>query len=131
MSVPTQTQGEVRIAIVRDPALVRTVPLVAAAVARRADCPESTIEEIRLAAGEACAVMIGVDEGGQASSDQVEVRIDTDRAITVSVTGRVVGDDSGFAEIGLDPWALLRGLSEDLTVSDDGDLTTVTLSWPR
>jgi hypothetical protein len=129
MPLPTQAHGEVRIAIARDPALVRTVRLVAAAVARRADCAESLIEEIRLAAGEACAVMIGVD--GQGSEDRIQVTIGTERAVTVSVTGRVGGDDAAFAEIGLDPWALLRGLSEDLTVSEDGALTTVTLYWPR
>src|SRR3712207_5843192 len=138
MPLPTETHGEVRIAIARDPALVRTVRLVAAAVARRADCAEAVIEEIRLAAGEACAVMIGGDEGnGQGPAEpsnpgeQVHITIGTERSVTVSVTGRVVSDDTGFAEIGLDPWALLRGLSEDLTVSEDGDLTTVTLSWPR
>ncbi len=129
--MPTQTHGEVRIAIARDPALVRTVRLVAAAVARRADCPESLIEEIRLAAGEACAVMIGVDGQGSGDRNQIEVTIGTERAVTVSVTGRVVSDDAAYAELGLDPWALLRGLSEDLTVTEDGALTTVTLYWPR
>ncbi len=52
----------VTIAIARDPSLVRTVRLVAAAVARRAAVHEAMIEEIRLAVGEACAVMIGIDE---------------------------------------------------------------------
>ena len=52
---PLRPQGDVTIAIARDPALVRTVRLVAAAVARRAACEDSLIEEIRLAVGEACA----------------------------------------------------------------------------
>ena len=131
MSVATQSRDGVRIAIVRDPALVRTVRLVAAALARRADCSELLIEEIRLAVGETCAVMIGVEEVGQASEEQVEVNIDSDGGVfAVTVTGRVESDtDSGFAEIGLDPWALLRGLSEDLTVAEKAGLTTVKLSW--
>jgi hypothetical protein len=131
MPVASRTHGEVRIAIARDPALVRTVRLVAAAVARRADCAESLVEEIRLAAGEACAIMIGLEEPAEKSDEQVAVTITTDSAVTVEVTGRVGGDDSGFAEIGLDPWALLRGLSEDLTVSEADGLTTAKLSWPR
>ena len=131
MSVATQSHGGVRIAIVRDPALVRTVRLVAAALARRADCADLVIEEIRLAVGETCAVMIGVEDSVLDSDEQVEVGISTDAGkFTVTVAGRVESDaDSGFAEIGLDPWALLRGLSEDIAVAEADGLTTVRLCW--
>jgi serine/threonine-protein kinase RsbW len=131
MSVATQPQGGVRVAIARDPALVRTVRLVAAALARRSECPEPLIEEIRLAIGEACAVMIGLEEADQGSDEQIEIKIHTDGDFSATVTGRVGDDDGNFAEIGLDPWALLRGLCEDLTVDEDGAVTTVGLSWPR
>jgi hypothetical protein len=50
------------VAITRDPALVRTVRLVAAAVARRTGRDEEFVEEVRLAVGEACALLIGEDE---------------------------------------------------------------------
>jgi hypothetical protein len=50
------------VAISRDPALVRTVRLVAAAVARRTGRDEEFVEEVRLAVGEACALLIGEDE---------------------------------------------------------------------
>jgi serine/threonine-protein kinase RsbW len=130
MPVATKADGDVTIAIARDPALVRTVRLVAAAVARRADCSDTRIEEIRLAVGEACAVMIGQSETGHESEDRVKVRLQTDHAFTITVTGRLADDESGFAEIGLDPWALLEGLSEELKVSENDGVTNLSLTWP-
>lgn len=131
MAVATQTQGDVCIAITRDPALVRTVRLVAAAVARRADCPDGVIEEIRLAVGETCAVMIGGEETEEGSEERVEVVLRAEDGFRVTVTGRAAGDDSAFGDIGLDPWALLRGLCDDLEVLAQGESTTVHMSWPR
>jgi hypothetical protein len=55
---PARAKVGVSIAISRDPSLVRTVRLVAAAVARRASSNEELVEEVRLAVGEACAVMV-------------------------------------------------------------------------
>ena len=130
MSVATQTQGDVTIAITRDPALVRTVRLVAAAVARRAACKDSLIEEIRLAVGEACAVMIGADEVAVAGDEQIQVQLQTEGQFKVTVTGRVDGVDSAFADIGVDPWALLQGLSDDVVVTEDAGVTQLTMSWP-
>src|SRR3954463_8257613 len=127
----TNGTGDVTIAIARDPALVRTVRLVAAAVARRADCPDTLVEEIRLAVGEACAVMIGANHRVETPQEQVEVRIRAASPFAVTVTGRVEAEEPGFEDIGLDPWALLRGISEDLTVSDDHGTTTLEMSWGR
>lgn len=125
-----QAQGDVTIAIARDPALVRTVRLVAAAVARRADCKDSLVEEIRLAVGEACAVMIGFDEIRGGSEEQVRVVLASGPDFRVTVTGRVDEDDSGFGDIGLDPWALLGGLSDDLSVEERDGVTSLRMSWP-
>jgi Histidine kinase-like ATPase domain len=130
MSVATQTEGDVTIAITRDPALVRTVRLVAAAVARRAACKDSLIEEIRLAVGEACAVMIGSEETAFDTDEQIAVRLHTEGQFRVTVTGRVDGVDSGFADVGVDPWALLQGLSDDVKVTETDGVTTLTMSWP-
>jgi hypothetical protein len=129
MTAAVQSDPEVSIAIARDPSLVRTVRLVAAAVARRADCEDSLIEEIRLAVGEACAVMIGLDDGPGRSDGHVGVRIRATGRFEVTVSGRVEGDDDGYAELGVDPWALLRGLCEDLEVNEDGDATVLRMSW--
>jgi anti-sigma regulatory factor (Ser/Thr protein kinase) len=124
----------VTIAIARDPSLVRTVRLVAAAVARRAAVHEAMIEEIRLAVGEACAVMIGIDEADLAadthSSDQVVVRLTLDEGLDASIEGRVADLSSDLAGLDLNPWALLQGLSDQLTVQDGGGRTTVSMSWP-
>jgi serine/threonine-protein kinase RsbW len=124
------TPGDVTIAIARDAALVRTVRLVTAAVARRSDCKDAVVEEIRLAVGEACAVMIGADGASAGSADQVEVVLSATKGFHVTVTGRVEGDDPGFRDIGLDPWALLGGLSEDLTVTEHDGVTELRMSWP-
>ncbi len=99
-------------------------------MARRADCEDSLIEEIRLAVGEACAVMIGLEEPGERAEGQVEVRIRAAEKFAVTVTGRVDSDDTDFEDIGLDPWALLRGLCEDLAVSENGAGTELRMSWP-
>ena len=128
----------VTIAIARDPSLVRTVRLVAAAVARRAAVHEAMIEEIRLAVGEACAVMIGIDEtdvadvsGDPASAtDQVVVRLTLDAGVDAAIEGRVADLSSDLAGLDLNPWALLQGLSDELTISDDVGRTTVSMSWP-
>ncbi len=130
MTTATQTEGDVTIAITRDPALVRTVRLVAAAVARRAACKDSLIEEIRLAVGEACAVMIGPDEPDAAPDEKIEVQLQTEGQFRVTVTGRVDGVDSGFADVGVDPWALLQGLSDDVDVVETDGVTRLTMSWP-
>ena len=130
MTTATQTEGDVTIAITRDPALVRTVRLVAAAVARRAACKDSLIEEIRLAVGEACAVMIGPDESHAEPDEKIEVQLQTEDLFRVTVTGRVDGVDSGFADVGVDPWALLQGLSDDVDVVETDGVTRLTMSWP-
>jgi anti-sigma regulatory factor (Ser/Thr protein kinase) len=125
----------VTIAIARDPSLVRTVRLVAAAVARRAAMHETMIEEIRLAVGEACAVMIGIDEtdladGAATETDQVIVRLTLDSGVDAAIEGRVAELSTDLAGLDLNPWALLHGLSDELTVHEDGDRTTVSMSWP-
>ena len=125
----------VTIAIARDPSLVRTVRLVAAAVARRAAVHEAMIEEIRLAVGEACAVMIGIEEadveaGNADSSERVVVRLTLDGGVDAAIEGRVADLSTDLAGLDLNPWALLKGLSDELTVRDEGGLTTVSMSWP-
>jgi hypothetical protein len=130
MTAAAQTDPGVSIAIARDPALVRTVRLVAAAVARRADCEDSLIEEIRLAVGEACAVMIGADEPLEQSAGRVEVGIKAGETFVVTVSGHVDQPDSDIESMGLEPWALLRGLCDDLSVSSNGSGTVLAMSWP-
>ena len=56
-----RTATGISVSIARDAALVRTVRLIAAAVARRTGQDEEFVEEVRLAVGEACALMVGSD----------------------------------------------------------------------
>jgi hypothetical protein len=132
----TGTATGVTVSIARDPALVRTVRLVAAAVARRATGDEDFVEEVRLAVGEACALLVGADPdhpGVPAHTGPVVVQMIIDRRLRVEVTaaGAVADHDAPTSDIdGVEPWALLRGLLEDFEISKDATGTTLTLSWP-
>jgi serine/threonine-protein kinase RsbW len=125
----------VTVSITRDPALVRTVRLVAAAVARRTGRDEDFVEEVRLAVGEACALLIGEVRDAEAARSEdpvtVAIRIDDHLGVEVTSTAAVAVNDPPFSDIdGVEPWALLRGLIEDFEVAQAGSTTTVRMSWP-
>ena len=125
----SRTGTGVTVSIARDPALVRTVRLIAAAVARRASHDEEFVEEVRLAVGEACALMVGEEGEGEGP---VTVNLTMDGKLVVDVgVGLVVDlDVAGGDDVdGVEPWALLRGLIDDLSISHDGDTTTLSMSW--
>jgi hypothetical protein len=125
----------VTVSIAPDPALVRTVRLVAAAVARRTGQDEEFVEEVRLAVGEACALLIGEVAGPGSDVRQepvtVAIRIDGQLAVEVTSTAAVAVEDPPHSDIdGVEPWALLRGLIQDFDVAQDGTTTRVSMSWP-
>jgi hypothetical protein len=127
-----RTTTGITVTIARDPALVRTVRLVAAAVARRASQDEEFVEEVRLAVGEACALLVGQDRDVVLSGGPVEVSMRLEDRLRVSVTadGQVAAADPPTSDIdGVEPWALLRGLIEDFELTRDGGTTTLTMSW--
>ncbi|QNN54970.1 ATP-binding protein [Nocardioides mesophilus] len=121
------------VSIARDPALVRTVRLVAAAVARRASQDEEFVEEVRLAVGEACALMVGNDPKAATGLDTpVTITLSLDDRLRVDVESDAVvaRDDSGSGDVdGVEPWALLRGLIDDLELTEDGAHTMLSMSW--
>lgn len=129
-----RTANGISISIARDPALVRTVRLIAAAVARRSGRDEEFVEEVRLAVGEACALMVGTDAAPELQgAGPVRVRIDLDDRLSVHVEsdGEVAAEDPTDGDLdGVEPWALLRGLIEDFTISRRGTSTTLSMSWP-
>lgn len=124
-----------------DPAAVAVARLVAVALARQAGLPEETVEEVRLAIGEACARAVAV----QAAADR-------SRMVTVTLADgpgarlRVTVTDSGGAGavppgadhdhlFGVDlsdglSLALLRGLDLDLELASTPDGTRLTMGWP-
>lgn len=127
-----RTRTGVSLSIVRDPSLVRTVRLVAAAVVRRASQDEELVEEIRLAIGEACAVLVSGLGGGatdELDGDRLKLQIDVD-SNRLFVTVRCAGDGVLTPTAGVvDPWALLRGLSDDLVVDARDGWTALAMSW--
>ena len=128
-----RTATGITVAIARDPALVRTVRLVAAAVARRTSQDEEFVEEVRLAVGEACALLVGQDVLPDPSPSPVEVRMRVEDRLRVSVVaaGSVAAQDAPTSDIdGVEPWALLRGLIDDFEISQDAGSTVLSMSWP-
>ncbi len=137
-------EHEVALTITRDPSLVRTVRLVAASIARRAGLDASAVEEVRLAVGETCAVMVGVapepdaepEAVPSASEDQVTVTLRVDGGLVAEISGPSAAqvDDTpeglgDLADLVVDPWILVRGLREDVEVLEDGASTRVLLTW--
>jgi anti-sigma regulatory factor (Ser/Thr protein kinase) len=128
-----RTATGVTVSIARDPALVRTVRLVAAAVARRSSQDEEFVEEVRLAVGEACALLVGHGPAPLHRDGPVEVsmRLEDRLRVSVSASGTVVVQDPPTSDIdGVEPWALLRGLIEDFSITRHGAGTTLSMSWP-
>jgi len=129
-----RTSTGISVAIARDPALVRTVRLIAAAVARRASPDEEFVEEVRLAVGEACALMVGSDAAPELRGGgpiTVHLRIDDRLGVDVQSDGPVVAEDAPDSDVdGVEPWALLRGLIDDFSISREGSSTTLSMSWP-
>ena len=119
--------------IARDPALVRTVRLVAAAVARRTGQDEEFVEEVRLAIGEACALMLAPERSPSPDYGPVTVTMALgDRlAVDVVADGEISVVDELHSDIdGVEPWALLRGLIEDFAIEQRGSTTKLSMSWP-
>jgi anti-sigma regulatory factor (Ser/Thr protein kinase) len=128
-----RTTTGITVTIARDPALVRTVRLVAAAVARRTSQDEEFVEEVRLAVGEACALLVGQDVSSAVTSGPVEVRMRLEDRLRVSVlaAGAIAAQDAPTSDIdGVEPWALLRGLIDDFEITQDGGATVLSMSWP-
>jgi hypothetical protein len=123
----------ITVSIARDPALVRTVRLVAAAAARRTTGDEDFVEEVRLAVGEACGLLVGADTRPSDSAGFVEVVMDFEDRLRVVVraAGAVPVRDAPSSDIdGVEPWALLRGLIEDFAIERDAHGTALSMSWP-
>jgi anti-sigma regulatory factor (Ser/Thr protein kinase) len=146
----------VHLAFTPDPAYVRTVRLVAAAVARRAGVADELLDEVRLAIGEACTRAVALHRRHELK-DLIDVSMSDGGRFTVRVTDRgpiqAVGQEPGqitsdimaqvaaetgraaveedliMAGVGL---ALLNGLVSDLGVAaaSDGPGTEVRMSWP-
>jgi hypothetical protein len=133
LSGGARTATGISVSIARDPALVRTVRLVAAAVARRTTGDEDFVEEVRLAVGEACALLVGPDalDAETAGAVEVVMQLEDRLRVIVRAAGAVPVYDPPTSDIdGVEPWALLRGLIEDFEIDRDDEGTSLIMSWP-
>ncbi len=123
----------VTVTFTRDPSLVRTVRLVAAAVARRAHRDEEFVEEIRLAVGEACGLLATgtpVDPGAD-EADAVTVRMCVGATFTVEVSAvETALEQDPSEDAPLDRWTLLRGLVESFEVQRGDGCVALHMTWP-
>jgi anti-sigma regulatory factor (Ser/Thr protein kinase) len=146
----------VRMSFTPDPAYVRTVRMVAAAVARRAGVADELLDEVRLAIGEACTRAVAVHRRHELA-DAIDVAMSDGGRFTVRVTDRGPAESAGqepgevtgaimaqvaaeTGRMGLDEdiltfgvgLTLLTGLVSDLNVAAaaDGAGTEVRMSWP-
>jgi anti-sigma regulatory factor (Ser/Thr protein kinase) len=135
----------VHLAFSPDAAYVRTVRLVAAAVARRAGVPDEALDEVRLAIGEACSRAVALHRR-YGLADLIDVTMIDGGRFTVRVTDRSpaeqvrvrtdldpdapeAAEEELAAGVGL---ALLTALVSDLSVAgvEGGKGTQVCMSWP-
>ena len=132
------------------PGHVRTARLLAATVARRSGLDEATVDEVKLAVGEACARAVGI-HGELAPDDDVVVAIGGEGGrFSVRVHDRGAPPDldaasldvldltagSGAAGGDLPPLppefglTVIAGLVDDMSVSAADNGTVVAMAWP-
>ena len=120
------------------PAHVRTARLVATAVARRSGVPETLLDEVRLAVGEACSRAV---EAHQQHCPAEPIRIAlTDRAgrfeievLHVGQSPRGGGDPPPGENTLLSPGfslAVIAGLADEVQISETASGTSLRMSWP-
>lgn len=128
----------VRLAFSPVPRYVRTARLVAVAVARRAGVSEGTLDEVRLATGEACGAAVARYRR-HGITDLVRVEMSDDgpyvvRVIDTCGSGRAASSPAGNDEEAEDAdrmhEALLAALVKDLEVRKGEDGTEVRMVWP-
>jgi anti-sigma regulatory factor (Ser/Thr protein kinase) len=120
------------------PAHVRTARLIATAVARRSGVPESLMDEVRLAVGEACSRAVET-HAAQCPAEPVRVALSDQEGrfeIEVINEGKAAGNAAG-GQAGdgtqMPPGfslAVIAGLADDVQISETETGTSVKMSWP-
>ncbi len=109
------TQDVVRLDVPAHPAYVAVVRTAAAGLAARADLTLDRIEDLRIAVGEACALVLPeADEGSRLCG---EFFLSPQQlTVTVSVTGSDIGapDYDSFA------WQVLDTMAQDASAGSEG-----------
>lgn len=123
------------------PAHVRTARLVATAVARRSGVPESLLDEVRLAVGEACSRAVEAhaqncpdepvrvalsDQGGRF---EIEVINASAAPGAQGAQAAPPGGSGALVPPGFS-LAVIAGLADDVQISETPAGTSVKMSWP-
>ena len=124
----------VEVAFTPLPAHVRTARLVATAVARRSGVPETLLDEVRLAVGEACsraveahrlncpAEPVRIALTGQ--DGRFEIEVINAGAAPGTATGENRMVPAGFS------LAVIAGLADEVQISETSGGTSLKMSWP-
>ena len=127
------------------PAHVRTARLVATAVARRSGVPETLLDKVRLAVGEACSRAVeahrqqGPDEPIRVALSDQAGRFEIEVVHAGRVPGQQARDPSGSRSpdsadgaplsAGLS-LAVISGLADEVHISETASGTRLRMSWP-
>lgn len=128
----------VEVAFTPLPAHVRTARLVATAVARRSGMPESLLDEVRLAVGEACSRAVEAHQQ-YCPAEPIRVALSDDAGrfeIEVVHAGQPPGSSPAApsAESAVVPagfsLAVIAGLADEVQISETASGTILRMSWP-
>lgn len=135
--------AKVHLEVGRDPAQVRLVRLVSAAVARMAGLGDEALDEVRLGVSEACGLAIdALDAAGFDAPMSLEFDDATGLRVTVHTPAELparhevpvpadpaVEDSPDIAHVLLDRLALIEGLIDDVAVASGPSGSAVTMRW--
>jgi serine/threonine-protein kinase RsbW len=124
--------GTITLQVCPDPAHVRIVRLVSAAFARRAGLDEGSIDEVKLAVGEACGMAVSALE--DSADDHLTVELSDAPSLRIVVRApldltHLSAPDAGTGLVpdGLD---VIRALLDDVDITTATDESVVAMSWP-
>jgi hypothetical protein len=119
---------KVHLEVGQDPAQVRLVRLVSAAVARMAGLGDEALDEVRLGVSEACGLSIdALDAAG--SDAPMSLEFDDATGLQVTVRTPALEDSPNIAHVLLDRLALIEGLIDDVAVDSGPGGSAVTMRW--
>jgi hypothetical protein len=134
---------KVHLEVGQDPAQVRLVRLVSAAVARMAGLGDEALDEVRLGVSEACGLAIdALDAAGSDAPMSLEFDDATGLQVTVRIPAELparhevsvpadpaLEDSPNIAHVLLDRLALIEGLIDDVAVDSGPGGSAVTMRW--
>jgi anti-sigma regulatory factor (Ser/Thr protein kinase) len=124
------------------PEHVRTARLVAAQVARRAGVDEASLDEVRLAVGEACSRAVGLHRNNGVQEPVRVLLNEDDKKFSIEVVDEVPGNATGGGPTGGTPTddasedegemglAVISGLVDDVEVIDGERGGVIRMTWP-